>query len=113
MYGLAANALQSEITIEDSSITGTLNHVSNYTQFSGQAEEQSGNYLALSLSAADGVTIETEVVNGSHGPVIVDDGFCVYRIVDNTKQKIRVTATKGSVSKTTLYSLTGLTCNKQ
>lgn len=104
--------MQSNIEVGKTAITGTLNYVTDYTGFSGDASEQEGNFLALSLAAEDGVKITTEVVNGkSKKPVTVTDGFCVYRIADPATQSIKVTFTKGDTTETKSYTLSGLHCN--
>lgn len=111
LYGIDADQLQSDIVIEDDQISGTLKYVTDYVGFNAtEAAEQSGNYLALSLTANDGVEITTELVNGTKGPVIVDDGICVYRITDNDLQKIKVTFTAGDNMIEKIYDLTGLNC---
>lgn len=108
VYDKTANDLQSSIVIGEDAITGTLNRVTDYSAFG--ADEQDGNFLALSLSANEDVEIKTELVNGVHGEVTVDDGFCVYRITDKTQQSIKVIFTKGQDIVTKTYSLTGLDC---
>ena len=113
MYGLQVSDLQSGIVIDDEGgqISGTSKHVESYPLFSSHIEEQSGNFLALSLSASEGVTITTSVVNGTgKAPVTVSDGYCVYRITDKDTQSIKVTFTKGDTSVEKTYALTGLEC---
>ena len=111
LYDLTANELQSDITIKDNEISGILNYVSDYVGFnSSNKEEQNGNFLALSLSADEGITITTELVGGTKGPVTINDGFCVYRITDNKKQKVKVTFSKEEETETKIYGLTGLEC---
>lgn len=111
-YGKDIKDLQDGITIEGDEITGTLKYVTGFDEFSSDPSEQEGNFLALDLSSEDGEEIITEVVNGTHGPVTVDDGFCIYRITDKDTQSIKVTVTKGGQSKIVQYGLTGLICNE-
>ena len=111
-YGKDISELQTGITIEGEEITGTLNHVTEFDEFSSDISEQEGNFLALEISTENGDTITTEVVNGTKGPVTVDDGFCIYRIDDKDTQKIKITVSKGDQSKVVQYSLIGLTCNE-
>ena len=74
---------------------------------------QEGNFLALSLTANDGVTITTQLIGGTgKKPVTVTDGFCVYRITNKDSQKVKVTFTKGETVETKTYGLSGLTCNE-
>lgn len=112
VYGVAVNTLQSDIEIGADTISGTLKKVSNYTGFNNaDPSEQEGHFLALSFSAADGVTIQTLVVNGKgKDPVdVTKDGFCVYKISDKDTQRIRFIVKKGGETATKEYSLTGLT----
>ncbi len=99
-YGKEVDDLQSNIQINEGSqqILGTLRYVTGYTGYSGNPDLQSGNYLALDFSAtpADTAVISVEVIGGeSEGnPIIVDDGYCVFRI-QNKNQKIKVKAVNG------------------
>ena len=108
VYDKTAKDLQSNIVIGENEITGTLKHVTGYSAF--DASEQDGNFLALSMTADEDVEIKTELVNGVHGEVTVDDGFCVYRITDKSQQSVKITFTKGKDIVTKIYSLTGLDC---
>ena len=114
-YGLKVNQLQSDIVIGESDISGTLLHVSNYTGFNGSdLDEQSGHYLALKTEIPEGATITTQLVNGKNGPVdITSDKFCVYRITDKDTQLVKFTVSKDEETKTSTYSLTGLTLNEE
>lgn len=111
MFGKSVTDLQKNVYVGRNSVNGTLNYVSNYTGFSSKPEEQSGNYLALhcTVPEAPDATIAVEVVGGTSGPVtLTDDGLIVDRIA-NTKQKIRVVASKeGYDSVTRTFSLTEL-----
>ncbi len=112
LFGKSVTELQSNVAINGSSITGTLNYVTGYTGFSSKVEEQSGNYLVThsSVPGVDGVTITVEVVGGTSGPSTLDaDGLIVDRITSTT-QKIRVKASKdGYATVTKTFDLTGLT----
>lgn len=82
-----------------------------YTQFSGNTDEQEGNYLVLKFQPSEGATVTTKVVNGT-GKEPVDctkDGYCVYRLTDSQTQQIEVTVSKNEETKTTTYDLKGLT----
>lgn len=99
-YGKEVDDLQSNIEINEGSqqITGTLRYVTGYTGYSEEVEKQSGNYLAIDLTATPSETavITTELIGGETegSPVTVSDGWAVFRITDK-KQKIKVTATNG------------------
>lgn len=112
-YGKEVDDLQSNIEINEGSqqILGTLRYVTGYTGFSGDPAEQSGNYLALDLSATPLATavIKAEVIGGNSegNPVTVDDGILVVR-VKNKNQKIKITATNDENVITREYGLGSL-----
>ena len=113
LLGKSVSDLQTGITIGDNAITGTLKYVADYTGFSGDVSEQSGNYLALHCEAAGSDRITVELINGTVGhPVqLDDDGLIVVRITDKTTQKIKVVAYEGANTVEKVYDLTGLTLN--
>ena len=103
--------LQSNVSVGDSEITGTLHYVTGYTGFnSSQVTEQSGNYLALKFTPTnwDGI-LTVELVGGSKGPVTLasNDDFCVFKVA-NTTQSIKVEYTDGDSDYTKTYSLAKL-----
>ena len=102
--------MQAGIVVGEDSITGTLNSVSGYTDFSSNPDEQSGHYLALKVSdtpKADKITVE--LVGGTKGPVALDaDRQIVLLIANKYTQTVKVVATKGSKTTTETYTLTGL-----
>lgn len=109
-YGKSVSALQEDVVINDKFIKGTLHYVTGYTGFSGDADKQSGNYLALDFTASDGATTMVELLNGSTGhPVDASsDMYCVFRITDKNTQKIRISSTLNSDTVVKTYSLAGL-----
>lgn len=111
LLGLSVGDLQSEVTVSGNAITGTLLYVTDYTGFSGDPDEQNGNYLALHCEAAEGDTITLELINGIHGPVTLDDdGLCIIRITDKDTQKLHYTATGADGStEDRIFDLSGLT----
>lgn len=114
-YGLTVSQLQSDIVIGESDISGTLLNVTSYPGFNGSdLEEQSGYYLALKVEVPKGATITTQLVNGKNSPVdITSDKFCIYRITDKDTQLVKFTVSKDKETKTSTYSLTGLTLNEE
>ena len=103
-YGKEVDDLQSNIEINNDSIMGTLRYVTGYTGYSGDVEEQSGNYLALDLTATPAeAVIKAEIIGGkSEGnPVEVSDGYLVIRVTDR-KQKLHliVTSDENVIEKT-------------
>lgn len=109
LYGITAKELQTDVTVGDGSISGTLEHIEGYSGFSDVRDEQEGYYLALSIESSEGTDITTELVGGSKGEVKVTDGFCVYRITDKDAQRIRIIAKKGGAVADKEYDLTSLT----
>ena len=115
LLGKSVTDLQSDIVIGDSAITGTLKYVTGYTGFSGDATEQSGNYIAFHAEAPGADSITMELINGTVGhPVTLDsDGLAVIRITDKATQKIRLVAYEGDNTVVKEYDLSGLTLNAE
>ena len=106
-YGKSVSDLQSDIVINDDSISGTLNYVTGYTGYSGDTDLQSGYYIALKLDVPNGATTTIAALNngGSGTPVdLGSDDYAVGRITTkNAKIVISTTLAGVTVSKT--YSL--------
>ena len=111
LLGKTADDLQEDVVVGADEVTGSLNYVTGYTGFSGDVSEQSGNYLALKVTAVSGATITVELINGTLGhPVTLDeDGMIVIRIANKTTQSVEVVATKDDKSEVQRFTLTGLT----
>ena len=100
------------MTISDGVISGTLNYVTGFTDFSEETEEQSGNYLVLKCTTQDATdTITVELIGGSTGrPVTLDaDRNIVIRITNTATQSIKVVATNVLKRAEKTFTLTGLT----
>lgn len=111
LFGKKVSDLQSNIVIGENAISGSLKHVTGYTEFSSKSSEQEGHYLALKfdVTPADAVTT-VELVGGTKDPVTLDaDKNIVLLIKSNTTQSIKVVSTKDGASVTKTYTLTGLT----
>ena len=111
LLGKYTTDLQSNIVVSDGNVRGTLKYVTEYTGFSGDPAEQSGNYLALHFATVpDADSITVELINGSVGhPVTLDsDGICIFRISDKDTQYIEVVATKDDRTITKTLYLQGL-----
>jgi len=113
LLGKSVTDLQTGVTLGKSAIRGELKYVSNYTGFSGDPNEQKGNYLALKCECEDADSIVVELVGGYHGPVTLDsDGLIILKVANNT-QSVKVTANaSGYESVTKTYSLTGMKLDK-
>lgn len=82
--------------------------MTDYTGFSSNVAEQSGNYIVFHAEVpdVDGVTVTAKVTKTS---TLDADGIAVFRIADTTKN-LTVTASKeGYESVTKEFSLSGLT----
>ena len=111
LFGKKVSDLQSNIVIGENAISGSLKHVTGYTEFSSKSSEQEGHYLALKfdVTPADAVTT-VELVGGTKGPVTLDADKNIVRLIkSNTTQSIKVVSTKDGASVTKTYTLTGLT----
>lgn len=112
-YGKSVADLQSGIVINEDSIAGTLKYVTGYTGFSGDPEEQKGNFLALQFDAPSGATTTVEVLGGKHegSPVTLDSDMTVVFQIANKSQKIRVVSTNDGMEIAKTYSLRLLKLN--
>lgn len=112
LFGKTVNTLQSDVVVGDGTITGTLLHVTDYTQFSNTTGEQTGNYLALNVTSnVDGASINVEITGGSGTTVKNNGSSYVIRVTDEASQTVKVTATKGEATVSKTYTLTGITAN--
>ena len=112
-YGKRADELQSDVTVKDTEITGTLKYAEGVQIMLHEPKYQEGNFLVLDFNAEPEETeIEVELQGGepiNPGLNKVDDGYCVFRITDKDTQKIHVVGTNGSKKFDKVYSLTNLT----
>ena len=115
LLGKKASTLQSGISIDQFTnvISGTLKHVTGYTQFSGESELQSGNYLALKFTPASDNTLvwKTQLIGGQFPEVALDSDYnCVYKVTSTT-QVVRLNGydTNNNLIVSINYPLTGLT----
>lgn len=91
LLGKTIGDLQQGVIIKDNKITGNIKYVSDYTGFSGDVSEQSGNYLVLHITANNSSPIKAELINGTHGQVTLDeDGILITRISNKATQSIQI-----------------------
>lgn len=85
LFGKLPSELQSGVSITNGVARGTLAYVTGYTGFSGNVEEQSGNYIALKVTGApEDAVVTYQKVGGSAEPVTLDaDRNIVIRVVDH------------------------------
>lgn len=82
------------VAIADNAVKGTVSYVSDYTQFSEEADEQRGYFLALKATPAAGATVTAELIGGKASePVTLDsDNTVVFQLTEGA-QSIEFTAT--------------------
>lgn len=91
LLGKTINDLQENVLIKGNEIVGRLKYVTDYTGFSGDVAEQSGNYLVLHITANNSNPIKAELINGLHGEVTLDDdGILITRISNKATQSIQI-----------------------
>lgn len=107
--GKSVSDLQSGVEVHDTWIDGTLHYVDDFTGFSSNVAQQSGNYLVLSFAHSDGATTTVEIIGGTSGPVALDSDMVHIARIANTDQKIKVVTTLDDETVTKIYSLNSLT----
>ena len=110
VLGKYVSSLQEDVVLDSDEIGGTLKYVTGYTGFSGNVDEQSGNYLALKFSAPEDAVVTIELLGGTVGhPVTLDsDMNCVLRITKPKTQRLRVVMTYNGTTTTRVFKLSEL-----
>lgn len=109
ILGKTVSDIQEGVIVNDDYVEGTLKYVSNWTGYSQDPAENSGNFVVLKFAAPDGAT--TTLKNLSTGRVVTLDSDMVAAVrVTSKRMKIEVTTTTtgGDVVKKIL-SFAGLT----
>lgn len=110
MFGKSVKDLQTNVDIGDDKIAGTLKYVTGYTDFSSVSSDQSGNYLALKVDTDEDAVVTVEVVNGTKGPVTLDEDRNIVLLIKNKDtQDVKVVVSKNGQSITKVYDLSGMT----
>lgn len=112
VLGKSVSDVQTGVTVNNNSFSGTLKYVEGWTEFSGDPNEQNGNFLIFhsAMTNADKITIQIINAKTRHEPVELDpDGIAVCRISDKNTQLIQVVAYKDGEAQQKLFSLRGLT----
>ena len=106
-YGKTVSSLQSDVVVNDDSISGTLHYVTGYTGFSGDSALQSGHYLAIKLDVPNGATTTLQLLNNGGSGTPVDLGTDDYAVgyIRSKNAKIVITTTLAGVSVSKTYSL--------
>ena len=89
LLGKVVSDLQSNIKIWNDQITGHLKYVTEYTEFSGDPDEQEGHYIALhaSVTNVDGATVKI------NNQTLDSDGIIIL-ILNKAFPKVIVEASK-------------------
>ena len=66
LYGKAVTALQEDMSLVGNTVYGKSKYVTGYTGFSGDTDEQQGNYLAFNVTAVTGATVKMRLIGGMH-----------------------------------------------
>ena len=112
LYGKYASDLQSDVTISEYRISGTLKYVTGYTGFSDDVSLQTGNYLAFRaiVPNVEGSTV-TVTLKGNDPITLDDNGLVVLRITDKRSQVVTIVASKeGCQTVKKRLSLSDLIC---
>lgn len=114
VLGKTVSDLQSNVIVNDDYIQGTLKYVSGWTDFSGNPEYQSGNYLALKFEASEGATTTVELLGGvdGRGAITLDSDMQAILRITNLNQKVKVVTTLDGESVTKTYGLRMLELKK-
>ena len=110
ILGKNVSEFQSNINIEDSKITGTLNYIEGFTEFNGSdPTEQQGNYLFLNFKDTVADKIEAKLVGGKSGKFIdcTSDKWMLYWITEACTAVI-VKLTKGTKTIEKTYDISEL-----
>lgn len=111
LFGKTVDDFQSDIEINGTSVSGTLNYIDDYSAAGYTGEEAYGNYIVLHFEVPDeeGVTIQT-TING-RTQALDEDGILIAHIADKDSQTLTVVASKeGYESVTKVYDFEGLIC---
>lgn len=105
VLGVSVSSLQSGVEVHDNFIDGTLKHVTGFTGFSSNADEQSGNFLALKFAHTTGATTTVEILGGTSGAVTLDADMNWVGKIANKNQRIKVVTTLNGESISKIYNL--------
>lgn len=114
LFGKTVTDFQSDIEIEDTSVSGILNYIDDYSSAGYTGEEASGNYLVLHFEVPDVDDVEIQTTTNGRTKTLDEDGILIVHIADKDSQTITVVASKeGYASVTKVYDLSGLICETE
>ena len=110
VLGKSVGDVQRDVYVNDNSVQGVLQYVSNWTGYSGDPEENSGYFLVLKYEASEGATVTIQTIGGYTDDMIkpLDSDMQSVTRVKNNKQKLKVVTTLNGDSITKILSFSGL-----
>lgn len=114
VLGKTVSELQTNVTIDSNTntISGRLNYVDDYTDFSTDTAKQSGNYLVLFVAddaTTNDATRTFELLGaGSGAEAIPANGIIVVRVTNVDTQSVKIDISTANDSITKIYNLKGL-----
>ena len=119
-YGKQISTIQDKVYINDHSVQGELAYITNWTDFSADPAENTGNFLGIQITPTDGSTNYIKTIGGlSDGSwkSFGEDDFAVIRIKSNNmKFAIKTVINEGQANEEVIertFSCSGLKLLKQ
>lgn len=116
LFGKDCDDLQENVAVADGAVTGTLKYVTGYTGWTGDPDEQEGNYLALKFTnaTADEIWVGLDPTTHPERPMVKldPDGICVFRVTDVTEQVVKVDVVTGGIHDGFSLDLSAVVCNE-
>lgn len=111
--GKTISSVQTSVKLEGGYATGTLAYVTGWTQFSGDPDEQEGNYLCVKITPPEGSTVSARFNGALSTPnwQTDPDGEFIFRITDKAAQSIDIKVVNGAKIFNAHYDLSKLTLN--
>lgn len=116
LFGKDCDDLQETVAVADGAVTGTLKYVTGYTGWSGDPDEQEGNYLALKFTneTADEIWVGLDPSTHPDKPMskLDPDGICVFRVTDVAEQVLKVDVITGGIHDGFSLNLSEVVCEE-
>lgn len=112
LFGVRVGDYQEGIAVRGTKITGTLMSYEEGASLDWDpgtwgSSELTGSYLAMkAMDVPEDAIVTVEVVNGTNGPVTLDEDLnVIFHITNKDTQKIKVTAELGAFTFEKIYDL--------
>lgn len=95
VLGKVVNTVQNKVYINDHSVQGELAYISNWTDYSANPAENSGNFIVLHVDVTNGAVTTLQTIGGTNDARVVTfdpDGIVVLRVTNNA-MKFKITTT--------------------